>query len=157
MPAPMMRAVRVSFIDLIASRSLWNPHKWRLEKGYPHTGHCSGCRQLLADSVQPLQADCKQCSYLCTAAQSSSPAPLYPMPRTVCACCQLHRLCLSCLQRCISTFVPYIPPLYRNLLLLSEMSNGKLHTAPMPGTFSHCTALPCNRNTNQSGWTLKYH
>lgn len=62
---------------------LWNPPKWRSDNRYPHIGHCSGCRQLLSDLVQPLQADCKLCSYLCTAVQSSSPAPLYPMPQSV--------------------------------------------------------------------------
>lgn len=70
---------------------LWNPLKWKADKGYPHAGHRRGCRHILADFAQPLQADCKKHSYLHAAGQDLPPDPWCPWSWTICAHCWLCR------------------------------------------------------------------
>lgn len=71
---------------------------------------------------------------------------------SLCMLLVTQTLCLPCLRRCISIVVPYIPPSDRNLFLLSEVPNGKLHVAPIPGTFfKSIHSSRVGTETNQAG------
>ena len=138
MPAPTVRAVRVSFVNPVAAtlhKMLWNPLKWIRQGISSH------------QPLQRLEADLGRLRSTTASRLQAAFLPVYCWPELIscslvphasdslCTLLVTQTLCLPCLRRCISTVVPYTPPLDRNLLLLSEVPNGKLHIAPIPHTF----------------------